>query len=60
MDAVPSDLSVFGYEFIGPHKPFVDISKIFEKYTAKAAMYEYRMHDVCIVEKVEKLFWDPV
>ncbi len=59
-DAESSDLSVFGYEFIGPNKPFVDISKIFKKYTVKAAMYEQRMHDLCVVEKVEKLFWDPV
>ena len=38
----------------------MDTSKIFKKYTAKAAMDEHRMHDLYVVEKVEKLFWDPV
>ncbi len=38
----------------------MDTSKIFKKYTAKGAIYEHWMHDVYVVNKVEKSFWDPV
>ena len=38
----------------------MDTSKIFKKYTAKGAVYEHWMHDVYVVNKVEKSFWDPV
>ncbi len=38
----------------------MDTSKIFKKYTAKGAIHEHWIHDVYVVNKVEKSFWDPV